>query len=241
MTPPEAPTTVLLPEATHSEAPTSRTILRVIVIVLVVIGTIALVRLLWQPIAWIVIAMFLAVALSGPVNLLARRMRRSFAITLVYLGLLLVPITIAALIVPPLVRQGVDFVNDLPQYSRDLQDTIQKNDRLRKINEDLGLTEELNKLADDAPSRIGEAAGVAARRRRRPRQLDLRGLHDLRAQHLHGRARAQLDRRRAPAARRHLERGDRAPRWTESATPSAATSAARSSRRPSPASPRSSC
>ena len=197
MTPPEAPTTVLLPEATHSEAPTSRTILRVIVIVLVVIGTIALVRLLWQPIAWIVIAMFLAVALSGPVNLLARRMRRSLAITVVYLGLLLVPITIAGLIVPPLVRQGVDFVNDLPQYSRDLQDTIQKNDQLRDLNEDLGVTEELNKLADDAPEPDRRGRRRASRRRHRPGQLDLRGLHDLRAQHLHGRARARLDRGRA--------------------------------------------
>ena len=151
---------VLLPEDAHSENPTSRAVLRVVLIVLISVGAIALFRILWQPIAWIVIAMFLAVALSGPVNLLARHMRRGAAITIIYLGLFLVPFTISALIVPPLVRQGVDFVNDLPRYSRDLQDTVQKNDRLRKLNKDLGLTEELNKLADDAPNRIGEAAGV---------------------------------------------------------------------------------
>lgn len=160
MTPSDAPTTVLLPEDTHGEAPTSRTIARVVLIVLVVIGTIAVVRLLWQPIAWLIIAMFLAIALSGPVNLLARRMRRGFAITVVYLAVLLVPVAIGSLILPPLVRQGVDFVNDLPRYSRDLQDTIQKNKRLRNLNQDLGFTTELNKLADDAPERIGEAAGV---------------------------------------------------------------------------------
>ncbi len=160
MTPPDAPTTILLPEDTHGETPTSRAVARVVLIVLIVIGTIALIRMLWQPIAWIVVAMFLAIALSGPVNLLARRMRRGLAITVVYLGLLLVPITIASLILPPLVRQGVDFVNDLPRYSRDLQDTIQKNDRLRNLNKDLGFTQELNKVADDAPQRIGEAAGV---------------------------------------------------------------------------------
>ena len=49
---------------------------------------------------------FLAIALSGPVNVLSRKMRRGFAITLVYLGLLLIPFVLAALIVPPLVDRG---------------------------------------------------------------------------------------------------------------------------------------
>ena len=160
MKPPDAPTTVLLPHDAPDALPTSRTIARVVLIVLVVIGTIALVRLLWQPIAWIVVATFLAVALSGPVNVLARRMRRGLAITIVYIGLALVPVTVASLLMPPLVRQGVDFVNDLPRYSRDLDETIQKSDRLRSLNEDLGVTQELKKLANDAPQRIGEAAGV---------------------------------------------------------------------------------
>src|SRR4249919_2694086 len=101
--PPQPPPTVsLLPAHPHEDQLSSRTIARVIAIVLTVIFTIVLVRLLWQPIAWILIAMFLAVALSGPVNLLARRMRRGLAITVVYLTVLLVPIAIASLIVPPL-------------------------------------------------------------------------------------------------------------------------------------------
>jgi predicted PurR-regulated permease PerM len=159
-TPPQQPTTVaLIPEHSQDQLST-RTIVKVIAIVLTVILTIVLVRLLWQPIAWILIAMFLAIALSGPVNLLARRMRRGLAITVVYVTVLLVPVAIASLIVPPLVRQGVDFVNDLPRYSRDLQREIQKNDRLRKLNDDLKVTDQINKFADDAPGKIGEAAGV---------------------------------------------------------------------------------
>ena len=46
--------------------------------------------------------------MSGPVNWFGRRMRRGFAITIVYLGLLAVPVLLAALIIPPIVT-GVTF------------------------------------------------------------------------------------------------------------------------------------
>jgi len=140
--------------------PSTRSVLRVVLIVLAVVGVLMLVRLLWVPIAWLILATFLAIALSGPVNILARRMRRGLAITIVYLTVLLVPIALAGLIVPPLVRQGVDFVEKLPQYSNDLQDYVHKNKKLNKLNNDLGLTDRVNKLANDAPNRIGAAAGV---------------------------------------------------------------------------------
>jgi len=140
--------------------PSTRSVLRVVLIVLAVVGILMLIRLLWVPIAWIILATFLAIALSGPVNILARRMRRGVAITIVYLTVLLVPIGMAGLIVPPLVRQGVDFVEKLPQYSNDLQDYVHKNKKLNKLNTDLGLTDRVNKLANDAPNRVGAAAGV---------------------------------------------------------------------------------
>ena len=54
-----------------------------------------LIYLLRKPIGWVLIATFLAVALSGPVNVLNQCMRRGFAITIVYFGLLLIPIGIA--------------------------------------------------------------------------------------------------------------------------------------------------
>lgn len=151
---------VLLGERDEGAFPSTRSVLRVVVIVLTVVGVLILFRLLWQPIAWIILATFVAVALSGPVNILARRMRRSYAITIVYLAMFLVPVGLAALIVPPLVRQGVEFVDNLPQYADDLQDYVERNDRLQDLNRDLGLTDRVNKLANDAPDRIGAAAGV---------------------------------------------------------------------------------
>ena len=163
MPPPPQPdaATVLLGEREDDRAfPSTRSVLRVVFIVLTVAGVLLLIRLLWQPIAWIIIAMFVAIALSGPVNILARRMRRGIAITIVYLTMLLLPIGLTALIVPPLVRQGVDFVEKLPQYATDLQNYVEKNKKLQKLNNDLGLTDRVDKLANDAPNRIGAAASV---------------------------------------------------------------------------------
>ena len=151
---------LLIPPAHAEEAPTTRSVLRVVLIVLLAAGSIVLVKLLWQPITWLVIATFLAIALSGPVNLLARRMRRGWAITIVYLALLLVPVALGVLIVPPLVRQGVEFVNKLPEYSQDVQDYVNRNERLRKIDRDFDITAKLEKEANNAPRHIGEAAGT---------------------------------------------------------------------------------
>ena len=148
------------PRPRTNEILSTRTILRVVVIVLVVIATVMLVRLLWKPIGWVVIAAFVAVALSGPVSLLEKRMPRALAIALVYLLLVLIPAGIAAAVVPPVVSQGVGFVNDLPRYADDLQRTIEGNDRLSRINRDFGVTTEVQRLAQDAPNHIGEAASV---------------------------------------------------------------------------------
>ena len=143
-----------------SDLLSTRVVLRIVLTVLVVIGTIALIWVLWQPITWIVIAAFVAVALAGPVNLLARAMPRPLAIALVYIALLLVPIGISAAVLPPIVDQGVSFVNDLPGYVDDLQAEVQKNPKLTEFDDDFGVTTELNRVAQDAPTKIGEAATI---------------------------------------------------------------------------------
>src|SRR6266498_6092731 len=59
--------------------------------VLVVAGVVLVLYVLWllrQPISWLIIAAFLAVALAGPVNFFQRYMKRGLAIALVFLGLL---------------------------------------------------------------------------------------------------------------------------------------------------------
>ena len=93
-------------------------------------------------------------------NTLNRRMRRGFAIAVVYLGLLLVPIGIGALIVPPLVTQLNNLVQNLPRYANDAQRFTQKNATLRKLERDYNITGKLQQQAERLPARIGDAASV---------------------------------------------------------------------------------
>ena len=57
-----------------------------------VILTVYLIYLLRRPIGWLVIAAFVAVALSSPIAILSRRMPRGAAIALVYSLVVLIPI-----------------------------------------------------------------------------------------------------------------------------------------------------
>ena len=128
---------------------------------LIVVGVIVslyLIYLVRKPIGWLVTATFLAVALSGAVNFFDRFMRRGFAIAVVYLCLLLVPIMIGALIVPPIVNGVNDLAQNAPKYARDVTNFVEKNKRLRKFNDDYKITDKLQQEAGKLPSKLGGAA-----------------------------------------------------------------------------------
>jgi predicted PurR-regulated permease PerM len=135
-----------------------RAIARIVLIVVGVLISLYVIYLLRKPITWLLIAGFLAVALAGPVNWLNARMRRGFAIALVYLGLLAIPFLLMALIVPPLITEANNFAEDLPRYSRQVNEFVQSNDRLRRLNEDYAITTKLQQEADRLPQRLGGAA-----------------------------------------------------------------------------------
>jgi predicted PurR-regulated permease PerM len=137
-----------------------RVLIRTLLIAVLFALTLWLVYLLRKPISWVLIATFLAVALSGPVNLLNQYMRRGFAITIVYLLLLLIPLGIASLIIPPLVTQANNLIQDLPGYVEDARDFAERNSQLRKIEADYNITEKLQEQAERLPARIGDAASI---------------------------------------------------------------------------------
>jgi predicted PurR-regulated permease PerM len=137
-----------------------RTIVRIVLVVVCVAIVLYLLWLLRKPISWLLIAAFLAVALSPPVNWLNRHMRRGFAIAITYLGLLLVPVLLIALIVPPLITEANNFADNVPRYADDVTEYVQKNKRLREINEDYDITGKLEEEAGKLPSRLGGAAGT---------------------------------------------------------------------------------
>jgi predicted PurR-regulated permease PerM len=109
-----------------------------------------------------VLAMFVAVAASGPVNALNRRMPRGAAIAIVYAAIVLLPLVIAAILIPPVVEQAVRLVDDLPQYARDLDEAFQENGRLRELNEDYDVAAKLEDLANELASRLDDAAVALA-------------------------------------------------------------------------------
>jgi predicted PurR-regulated permease PerM len=138
----------------------ARTILRVVAIVVIAVLALYLIYLLRKPIGWVLTATFIAIALSGPVNRLNRHMRRGLAIAIVYLGLILVPVGLTALVVPPLVTQGTNLAEDLPNYANDVQDYVNKNERLRELDDKYDLTGQLQKQANQLPAKVGDAAKV---------------------------------------------------------------------------------
>jgi predicted PurR-regulated permease PerM len=139
---------------------TIRSIVRIVLVIVCVAITLYLLWLLRKPIGWLLIAIFLAVALSPPVNWLATKMKRGFAIAIVYLGLLLIPILLIAAIVPPLITEGNNFAENVPAYADDVTEFVQKNKRLREINQDYDITGQLEKEAKKLPNRLGGAAGT---------------------------------------------------------------------------------
>ena len=108
-----------------------------------------LVYLAWTVLSWIVIAIFLAVALNPGVEALERRgMGRPLAASIVFVIALLVLTGIGFLVIPPVVTQVTDFVNAVPDFVDDLtagrgplgwlQDEYQIVDRVREAIERQG-------------------------------------------------------------------------------------------------------
>ena len=141
-------------------AASARVIARTVLIVVGVILCLYLIYLLRKPIGLLAVATFIAVALSGPVNYLDRYMRRGFAITIVYLGLLLVPIGLGALVIPPVVTSIETFANNAPQYAEDARDYIEKNETLNDLQEKYDIAGQIEKKAEDLPAKVGDAANV---------------------------------------------------------------------------------
>jgi predicted PurR-regulated permease PerM len=140
--------------------PLGRAALRTVLIVVSVALALYLIVLLQRPLTWLVIAAFLAVAMSGPVNVLQRHMKRGLAIAITYLVLIMIPIGLGALLIPSLVGQIEDLAGNVPQYAQDVTDFVQENNTLNDLNDKYDFTSELQSAADDLPSKIGDAAGV---------------------------------------------------------------------------------
>jgi predicted PurR-regulated permease PerM len=144
----------------REDQPSIRAILRVVVTVSLSALAIFLLYLVREPLSYVFLGAFVAVAASGPVNLLSRKLPRGLSIALVYLGIVFIPIGIALILVPPVVEQGVKLANNLPEYAQDLNEAFDENPQLREADEKYDITTKLEDVANNLVSRVGDAAGA---------------------------------------------------------------------------------
>jgi len=90
-------------------------------ILLATIGLLAFVYLAWHVITWILIAVFLALALNPAVEFFERKgLRRGYSTALVVILALGAIVGLGFLLIPPLIDQVVSFVDYVPQVVDDL-------------------------------------------------------------------------------------------------------------------------
>lgn len=139
-----------------------RAVVRVVLVVIAAAVALYLVYRVRTPLAWLFLAGFVALAASTPVATLSRRMRRGFAITIVYLSILLVPAGMLALFVPPIVEQANGLAQNAPRYADDIARSVNKNRTLRELDEKFDLTRKLQQQAAELPGKLGNVANVLA-------------------------------------------------------------------------------
>ena len=138
----------------------TRIVVRIVLTIVAVVLTLYVIYLLRRPLSWLVIAAFIAIAVSGPVSVLSQHMRRGLAIALVYITLILIPIGVGALVVPSLVSQAEDLAGNAPEYAQDVTDYVNENETLRGLNDDYDITTKLEEEAATLPEKVPDAAGA---------------------------------------------------------------------------------
>ena len=126
-----------------------------------VVAVAAALWLMWlskRIITWVLIAMFLAVALNPAVDTFQRwlRLRRVLAISLTFLIGIVVTVGIGLLLVPPLIDAGQQLAHDAPGYV----DRLGRTGLVRDLNDRFDVIDRLKEFVNGLPNRVG-GAGAA--------------------------------------------------------------------------------
>jgi predicted PurR-regulated permease PerM len=126
----------------------ARTILAILGIVLAVALALQVVWLARQVITWIIISLFLALALNPAVNWLQEHglRRRGAAAAVAYLGALTALVGVGAVFVPTLVDEANAFARELPNYVRDL---TEGRGRLGELEREYNIVERVRQAVED--------------------------------------------------------------------------------------------
>jgi predicted PurR-regulated permease PerM len=143
--------------AAGSTGPSTRTIVRVFLTVVLVAAVLYFLYLIRSVVGEVAIAVFLSVALGPAVDFFVRhRVPRIMAILLTYLCMAGAIVGVGLLVVPPVVNQVNSLADKLPTYI----DDIRNNETLRKYDQRYHITKKLEDQASQLPSKLGDAAGA---------------------------------------------------------------------------------
>jgi predicted PurR-regulated permease PerM len=133
----------------------TRTIIRIIVLVLAAVAAVKVVAAVSHVLTWIAVAAFLAVALEPVVRLTERWLSRTWAVLAVFTGLLLLVALFLAVLIIPIATQVDDLRAAAPGYLQKLE----RNQTIRDLNQRYKLVAKAQDAAKQLPNRVFGAAG----------------------------------------------------------------------------------
>jgi predicted PurR-regulated permease PerM len=139
----------------------ARTILAILGIAVAVALTLQVVWMARQVITWILVAVFLALALNPAVNWLQAHgiRRRGFAAAVAYLGTLAGLVGIGALFVPTIVDEANSFARELPNY---VEDVSEGRGPLGRLEREYNIVERVREqVSEGGASRLLGLSGTA--------------------------------------------------------------------------------
>ncbi|HEU5348441.1 MAG TPA: AI-2E family transporter [Ktedonobacterales bacterium] len=152
-----SPSPSLLPNLPPSQV-RPKTVVVILTTALLFIGALYLFWQLNLIVRWILIAVFLAVALDPAVNWLNRRIPRILAILLIYLALVLLLLGMSALVLPPLIEQARSFIDAIVNLAQQPGGAEQA---LQQLADRYGLGGYVDALREEVAALPGRLTGAA--------------------------------------------------------------------------------
>lgn len=134
----------------------SSTVLRVLYIVLAGLLLFSILGKIVQPLILIVISFFLALALNPAVSWIAKKLpsgSRSAATGVAYVAVVGFLTLFFAMVFPPIIRQTIDFVKEVPDT---IQDVRQNNQTVREFIIKYEIEDQVDSFTSDLRSRVGD-------------------------------------------------------------------------------------
>ena len=142
------------------DGPSSRTVARITLVVAGVLLLLYGIYLVRQILVLVLVAAFLAIGLDPMVRVIQRGplRRRGLAVTVVFVGALLLIGGFLAAVTPPLARQTVRLAQQIPDFADRLSD---RSTRFGEFDERFQVSDKLRDAIDDLPNQVAGSAGRA--------------------------------------------------------------------------------